>query len=81
MLNFLKSPPSFAHYIDSVLPVNPNEMTIREIRNVPPMAHVCPEHIKVNVRSLLHSTHSTTVEETKYTYEIIRRHINDALSR
>lgn len=40
----------------------------------------CLEHVKVNVQSLLRSTHSPTVEETKYTYGIIRRHINDELS-
>lgn len=53
---------------------------MRNPQRIPPMVHVCPEHIKVNVRSLLHSIHSHTVEETKYTYGIIRRHINDVLS-
>lgn len=40
----------------------------------------CPEHVKVNVRSLARPTRSPPVEETKYTYGIIRRHINDELS-
>lgn len=80
MLNSLKSPRNFAHYTDSVL-VDPNDDDTGNPQRTTDGARLSRTHIKVNVRSLLHSTHSTTVEETKYTYRIIRRHINDALSR
>lgn len=63
-----------------MLPMNSNDHT-RNLQRTTDGAR-CPEHVKVNVRSLRspRSTHSPAVEETKYTYGIIRRHINDELS-